>query len=315
MLKSITSETANAFKLRRSLYPVIGAFVLALLWAWFPVLKSLVIRWSQDAQYTHGFIVPIFAAYIAHQRSLQVPDCDSTPQKSGFIFIAIGAISYWVGAHIYFEWLEQASIIPVIFGLILLIGGKWLGRVTWPGVAFLFFMIPLPYAVETSMAVPMQQIAGRYSEKALQTMGVAAIRHGNLLRIEDQVLGIAEACNGMRIMVVFFAISTAMAMIIQRNWIEKLIIVCSAAPIALFCNILRIAITGLLYVYSGPKLGDLVFHDLAGWLMMPLALLILTLELKYLSLVFPAGIGMESDERPSITVDNETTISAAGGAA
>ena len=34
---------------------------------------------------------------------------------------------------------------------------------------------------------------------------------------------------------------------------------------------------------AGKRLGDLVFHDLAGWLMMPLALGMLALELAVLS--------------------------------
>ena len=302
MLRPFHDNSTTPLALRRSLYPRIGIFLLALLWAWLPVLNNLVARWSQDAQYTHGFLVPIIAAYILYHRTQQVQICDNQPQTRGLIFIAAGAIMYWLGAHIYFEWLEQASLLPVVFGLMLLIGGEWLGKVSWPCVAFLLFMIPLPYAVEAALASPMQKVAGKFSEMALQVMGVAAIRHGNLLRIEDHVLGIAEACNGMRILVVFFAISTAMALTIKRNWIEKLVIVASAVPIALFCNILRIAATGLLYVYASPETGDLLFHDLAGWLMMPLALLILMLELKYLALVFPSGMGMDSDKRPSLSL-------------
>ena len=37
-------------------------------------------------------------------------------------------------------------------------------------------------------------------------------------------------------------------------------------------NVARIALTGILYNEAGKELGDKVFHDFAGWMMMPLAL-------------------------------------------
>jgi hypothetical protein len=61
--------------------------------------------------------------------------------------------------------------------------------------------------------------------------------------------------------------------------------VLSAVPIALAVNIVRITATGALYVWAGPRIADLVFHDLAGWLMMPLALGLLWLEARFLSYV------------------------------
>ena len=58
-----------------------------------------------------------------------------------------------------------------------------------------------------------------------------------------------------------------------------------AVPIALLVNIIRITVTGILYRFS-PELADAVFHDLAGWIMMPLAMGFLFLELQLLSNLF-----------------------------
>ncbi len=70
-----------------------------------------------------------------------------------------------------------------------------------------------------------------------------------------------------------------------------------AVPIALAVNILRITATGLLHVWSGPRLAGLVFHDLAGWLMMPAALGLLWLEVKFLSYVFVDEAVPETEQR------------------
>ncbi len=92
-----------------------------------------------------------------------------------------------------------------------------------------------------------------------------------------------EACSGLGMLVTFFALSTAVALIIRRSLTERLVVFLSAIPIALITNIVRITVTGLLYVWAGSDIARVVFHDLAGWLMMPLALFLLWIELKFLS--------------------------------
>ena len=70
-----------------------------------------------------------------------------------------------------------------------------------------------------------------------------------------------------------------------RPWTDKAAICLSAIPIALAANVTRITVTGILHKTVGSRLADLVFHDLAGWLMMPLALAILWAELRLLAWV------------------------------
>jgi len=62
--------------------------------------------------------------------------------------------------------------------------------------------------------------------------------------------------------------------------------VLSAFAIALISNITRIAVTGILHVTVSHELADQVFHDWAGWLMMPFALFLLWFELWLLSRLF-----------------------------
>ena len=72
------------------------------------------------------------------------------------------------------------------------------------------------------------------------------------------------------------------ALLIRKPLWEKLLVCASAIPIALLTNLLRITATGLLHDTVGKEIADAVFHDLAGWLMMPVALALLGLELKLL---------------------------------
>ena len=87
-------------------------------------------------------------------------------------------------------------------------------------------------------------------------------------------------------LVVFFALSTAMILVVQRHWIDKTIIVLSAIPIALVSNIIRIVATGIMYEYGDKEFAQHFFHDIAGWLMMPLGLAMLWAELWLLGALF-----------------------------
>ncbi len=77
-----------------------------------------------------------------------------------------------------------------------------------------------------------------------------------------------------------------MVLLVKRTWWENLVILFSAVPIALTVNVVRITVTGILYRVASSELAEHVFHDWAGYLMMPLALGLLWLELVILSHLF-----------------------------
>jgi exosortase len=186
----------------------------------------------------------------------------------------------------------------------LLLGGWTAWRWAWPALAFLVFMLPLPHRIAVAMAEPLQNFATVTSSFTLQTLGFPALAEGNVILLNDVDIGIVEACSGLRMLVIFFALSTGVALLIRRPLWERLLLVASAVPIALVVNILRITATGICYDQIGKGWTDAVFHDLAGWLMMPAALVLLAVELCVLRRLFldapggPAPVRMPFGLRP-----------------
>jgi exosortase len=174
------------------------------------------------------------------------------------------------------------SLLPCIAGLMALVGGRAALAWSWPAIAFLAFMVPLPHTWSLALSGPMQSIATLSSTFLLQVLGRPAIAEGNVIQLNEIELGIVEACSGLRMLVVFFALSTAMALLIRKPLWERAVIAASAIPIALASNILRITITGVLYEMLGNGYGGALLHDVAGWLMMPLGLAFLGLEMLVL---------------------------------
>jgi exosortase len=253
-----------------------------------PTLVRLIERWSHDPQYSHGFIVPLFALTVLWSRRAMLKRVAWRPAWIGLGVLAVGVVARIVAAQSDIEPLDALALLPTAFGLVLLVGGWSVLRWSWPALAFLAFMMPLPYAIEMALAHPLRQLATTMSTYALQTLGCPATAEGNIIVIDDIQLGVAEACSGLGMLMTFFALATALAMIVDAPLHDRLILIGSAIPIAVLANVLRITATGIAYWLAGrdSAVAKIIYHDLAGWLMMPLALAMLWLELKFLTNLF-----------------------------
>lgn len=259
---------------------VVGAILgAALLWSYWTTLGAMALRWWEDPQYSHGWLVPVFAAYVLWMRREQISLRTLNGSWLGLGLLGLAVALRLAGTRYAYFYFDQISLLPACAGLILLLGGRPALRWSWPAIAFLAFMVPLPDVLLLSMSAPMQAFATTVSTFALQVVGRPALAEGNLILLNDIELNIVEACSGLRMLVVFFALSTAVAMLIRKPLWEKLFLAGSAVPIALASNVLRITVTGLFYDSFGNNFGGAFFHDLFGFLMMPLGLAFLGIEL------------------------------------
>src|SRR5262249_49603593 len=160
-----------------------------------------------------------------------------SPSWWGLPLLAIGIGIRLFGTHYYYVWLDPISLVPCLAGACLMMGGWPVWRWAWPSIGFLVFMIPLPFRIATAMSCPLQSLATVTSTFALQTLGFPALAEGTTILLDDKQIGIVEACSGLRMLVVFFALSTGVALVIRRRLWEKVLILLSAIPIAIIANV------------------------------------------------------------------------------
>ena len=267
---------------------------LCIVWALWPNLISMYRKWLRDPRYSHGILVPFFAAVLW---KLRMPKTNPALQANwwGFALILTGSLVQLAGSFVFIEWLETFSVVIYAAGLVTFWGGTKVLRWAWAPLAYLIFMIPLPYRIETAMGWPLQRTATVASTYLLQTMGLSAGAEGNTIVLPGGRIGVVEACNGLGILFTFLATASAVALSIDRPVWQKWLVVASGGPIALMANVTRITLTGYLHETAGGPVADMVYHDLAGWLMMPFALLMLWAELSFASLLMmdaePLGTG------------------------
>lgn len=247
------------------------------------------------------------------------------PTWWGMPLLVVGIALLLYAGHYYITWFSQLSIVPMLAGLVLLTIG-WHGfRWGWPAILFVGFMVPLPHTLQGMLRGPLRMVGTKASTYLMQTCNLPAFADGNRHEIivggMSHRIGVDEACSGMAMLIIFFALSTAVAVVIQRTIWERILITLTAVPIAIIANVVRITITGMMLYYlegrnvylgvgnlvfldmDGAEFASSFFHDWAGWLMMPLALGLLWVELALLKRI----IIVEQDAPMTVAISSTTS--------
>ncbi len=262
--------------------------ISGLAWMYWTDLVSMQTQWEANPQYSHGYLVPVFALALLFMRHDRLEPTKWRASWSGVLLLSLGLGLKLFSTYFYIESLGHLSLLISIAGATVALWGldglKW----AFPGIAFLVFMLPLPHSMEGALQGPLRSVGTNVSTFFLQTIGLPAYSEGHVIIVGEHFIGVAEACSGLRMLMVFFALSTAVAMVLSESWLFRLGIIASAVPIAIIANMFRIASTGAIYVYmsdttiwgmKGTEFAHTLFHDWAGWLMIPVALMLLWLEI------------------------------------
>ncbi len=262
----------------------VAAVGAVLVWAYFPQLAYIVDTWENDPNYSHGYLVipvSIFMFWWLWPRGAELDRL--RPSIVGWILL-VGIVigRYFLMKHDR-NWIDSFTLVPTVGALVLAYGGWTLLKKTWPAVMFLMFMYAVPVGLNSNVSLPLQRLACTGSAALLRLLGLWVMDEGNVLVVGGETLEVAAACNGLAMLMSLSATITATVILVpMANW-KRVVLLLSIVPIALLCNITRISGTAWAYHLLGSEKGNALAHDVAGWLMMPLALVLVMLELAWLS--------------------------------
>jgi exosortase len=260
---------------------IVGGLLLAAFaaWCYWPTLVELVRVWESSPDYSHGYLVVPLAAWFLWLRRDRLPRTELSPSWWGFSLLAVAAGLRLLAARFYLPELDSCSIPLWIGGVCWLFGGWQFLRWASPALAFLYFMVPLPATIETLLNRPLQALATGMSSWTLQSLGQPAIAEGTTILLGDNVLEVERACSGLRMFYGILALAVATIVVTRARWRVALCLIASVAPVAILANVLRITTTGLLYEYASSEAAKKFSHDLAGILMIALAIVFFLLVL------------------------------------
>ena len=239
-----------------------------------PVLQSLVRQWSNDEDMSHGFFVPVIAAFIAWQKRGELLSSPASANRWGLAVVAIGALQLFLatlGAELF---VARTAFLVTLIGIILYMGGTRSVQLLAFPFFLMFFMVPIPAIIYNQITFPLQLLASRMAEAILMFIGTPVFREGNILELASQRLSVAEACSGIRSLLSLSFLSLVYAYFFDKKvWMRPLLLV-ATVPIAIAANASRVTVTGLLSTYN-PRLAEGFFHGASGWVIFMAALVIL----------------------------------------
>lgn len=241
-------------------------------------IERIVSRWVEP-NWSHGLLIPFFSLYFINRYKKEILNLQTRPNYLGLFFLLFGIAFYALNgaSPSGYAYLQPISMIAILGAVVLFLGGWRLVKYTWLPIAFLVFAVPLPRRYYVAFTMPMRHLAAEISAVLLNLLrDLEATASGVVIDViykgrHLEPLNVAEACSGMRLLMAFLALGVAMAYLHYRPVWQRIVLLVSTIPIAILCNIVRVTVTGFIYVLIHPKYTQGIYHDMLGLAMLPLA--------------------------------------------
>src|SRR6266702_3368826 len=172
------------------------------------ILFGMVEDWIKDPNFSHGFLVVPFSAFVVWQGRKELAKLRLEP--SSLVFLVAGLTIYFLG------WRHFRVVL-------------------FPWV-FLFLMIPIPAIVFNQIAFPLQTLAARMATSLLSLSGVPVLRDGNVIRLPAVSLEVAQACSGIRSLMSLGALAVVYGYLLEPRVLRRVALGLAAIPIAVAAN-------------------------------------------------------------------------------
>jgi exosortase len=240
------------------------AFVLLLGAVYHSIVHEMVLDWAKDDNYSHGFLVPIIAGYLAYMHKDELLAAEVRPTNAGLGVVALGLLLLflgWLGTE-YFTM--RTSMVFIMAGAVLYLLGWKIFKILLAPLAYLLLMVPIPYIIYDAAAFPLKLFVTKVSVIAMKALGVVVLQEGNILMFPNITLEVADACSGLRSIMSLLALGAAYALVFFSRSRDRATLILSTLPIAVFTNCLRVIVTGILAQYFGSAAAEGFFHEFAG---------------------------------------------------
>ncbi len=264
-----------------------------------PILARLVAQWYNDADYSHGFLVPLLSGYLIWRKRDELAKVASRPSAWGMVVVLFSLGVLFLGSLGAELFLSRSSLIGVICGLVIYFGG-WarLRAIAFP-IAFLFFAIPLPNIIYNEIVFPLQFIASSFATRTLEILNIfPVLREGNVLIMPGMKLEVVDACSGIRSLMSLLALAAGYGYLAERSNVVRWFLFLAMVPLAIISNGTRVMITALMTYYIGPQAAQGFMHEFSGWVIFLVAT-ILFLALHSLSVRVRKRFGWMPEEPPA----------------
>jgi exosortase len=252
------------------------------------VAVKLVYDWYTIPDYSHGFLVPFFAAFLVWDKRKVLKTTPIKQTWSGIVLIVFSIMVLILGVYGVELFTARMSFIFLLTGLIATFFGWGMVRALRFPLLVLVLAIPFPAILFNRITFPLQLLASRIASDILPLLGVPTLHEGNVIELPIMKLEVAEACSGIRSLMSLFTLAVFYGYFLEKTTKRRVILALASIPIAVTANVARIVGTGLCVQYWDPDKALGFFHEFSGWVMFVVSLACLYLVHRAMGLISPA---------------------------
>ena len=253
-----------------------GAIILGLIALLFSsTFAWLVYNWINNSYYSHGFLVPLISAFFLWRRRDAFARHNRESNALGLVALAISLVAFLIAQVWQAYHLSALALIVLLVGLALyFLGESAARRIAFP-LAFLLFMIPIPFINRLSPAL--ESFTATASTGAVGLLGIPAVNLGSQIELQNSSFVVGAACSGLNSMVALATLVVVFIYILEGSNRAKLLLLGLAIPIAIVANIFRVSALLVIAHFFGAEAGMKYFHDYSSPVLFLLAFTLLIL--------------------------------------
>ena len=222
------------------------------------------------------WVMPVACLVSAWLSRRRLAEAEVRPDWRGVLVVAGSLAVHVVGYQSQLPRLSLGSTVGVLWGLPLAIWGPGVARALAFPACYLLLCFMSSLLVEVTM--PLRLMASEIACALLQGVGIGAERVGTVVMSDAGggfSFNVADPCSGLRSLVTMTALAAPYAYFSLRSNAKRLVLFALSVPLAMLANALRIFSLGVVAEWIGMKLAMQLYHDLSGYILFALSILLL----------------------------------------
>jgi exosortase len=246
-----------------------GAAVLVMGDAWLDIAS---VGWTKE-ELSYVLIAPLVIGWIAWSRRHRLRGCRGSGAWIGLVLVVAGWIAYRAGYAADRSLWRLGAVVAAVGCVVVALGGDAVLKFA-PAFGAALFLVPIHPNGRYQLALPLQNVTARATQEACDLLGIEVQRTGSLLVINGTDVTVAEACNGMRMILTLFMVCYVVAFTVPLRAHVRVLLLAASPLVAVVANVLRLVPTVWLFGHSTATTAQR-FHDVSGWVMTVAAFLLL----------------------------------------
>lgn len=242
------------------------------------LLRWIMHQWTlTDGDFAHGWMMPLVSIAVVYLKRHALQAATRRVSLTGGLCLAASLALHWAAYRAQQPRISLIALTGILWSTPFFLFGWQVARLLLFPAGYLLLCFTSYFLVEITL--PLRLMASRLSVWVLQGVGIPAIRQGTAIYSAAGggfQLDVADACSGLRSLVVMTALAAPYAYFTQRGWVRQWTLFVLSVPLAMLANMFRIVTLALVAQFFGQELALKLYHDFSGYLVFIIAVLLLT---------------------------------------